>query len=187
MVAAILTAEAAFWALLVAGLLARYAARRPALSTWLLRGVPAVDVLLVALVVLDLAAGAEPTRAHALAAVYLGCTVAFGRATIAWADVRFRRHFRGVPAPAPPAPGSRAAVRALWLEWLRVVLAGAIAAPLLLALIAIDGFAVPATAEEVAQHPCWSTLALLGIVIAVWFLAGPAFAGTGRSERETAR
>ncbi|WP_230424927.1 hypothetical protein [Prauserella cavernicola] len=186
MVVAIVAAEAAFWVLLLGGLVVRYLARRERLSIWLLRGVPLVDVVLVTLVAADLAQGAAPSLAHALAAVYLGFTLAFGHATIAWADARFRHRFADGPAPVKPAKGSRAEVRGLWREWLRVVLAAAIAAGLLLVLVAVEGDPVPGSAEELARHPYWSVLALLGVITAGWFLAGPAFAGRGEPEHEGA-
>lgn len=183
MIAVIFAAEAAFWVFLVAGLAVRYLARQEQLSIWLLRCVPLVDVVLVALVAVDLARGAEPSRAHALAAVYLGFTVAFGHATISWADAWFRYRFSGGPRPNKPAKGSRQEVLALWREWLRVLLGSAIACGLLLVMLAIEGSIVPRSAEEAGQHPYWSTMSLLGIVTAIWFLAGPAFAGRGRVEQ----
>ena len=187
MIAAIFAAEAAFWVFLVAGLAARYLARQERLSSWLLRCVPLVDVVLVALVAVDLARGAEPTQAHALAAVYLGFTVAFGHATISWADARFRYWFNRGPKPDKPAKGSRAEVLALWREWLRVLLTSAIASALLLVMLAIDGSIVPGSAAEASQHPYWSMMSVLGIVTAIWFLAGPAFAGRGRVETDATR
>lgn len=183
MVAAILAAEAAFWVLLVAGLAARYLARQERLSSWLLRGVPLVDVVLVALVTVDLARGAEPSQAHALAAVYLGFTVAFGHSTISWADAWFRYRFSDGPRPNKPAKGSRAEVLALWREWLRVLLGSGIACGLLLVMLAIEGSIIPQSAGEAAQHPYWGMMSWLGIVTAIWFLAGPAFAGRGRVEQ----
>ncbi|MCA1195296.1 hypothetical protein [Saccharopolyspora sp. 6V] len=182
MVTAIFAAEIAFWVVLAAGLAARYPARRDRLGTLLLRAVPLVDLALVVLVAADLAGGAEPSRAHAFAAVYLGFTVAFGRATIAWADAWFHHRFAGGPRPATPAKGSRAEVVALWREWLRVLLADVIAGVVLLALAAVGGVALPRSLDELAHHPYWSVPPLLGIITAVWFLAGPAFAGTGRPE-----
>jgi hypothetical protein len=179
MIFAIVAAEAAFWIVLVTGLTTRYVLRRRVASTWLLSCVPLVDVALVVFVAIDVARGAEPVRAHALACTYLGVTVAFGRATIAWADTRFRHRFAGGPPPSKPPNGSPAAVRALWIEWLRVVLAAVIAATLLLVLIAATGFHVPASTDQLADDPYWGSMATLAVVTAVWFLAGPAFAGTG--------
>lgn len=177
MVAAIVAAEVAFRMLLIGGLSVRYLLRQNILSSWLLRCVPLVDVALLVLVGIDVAGGAAPpSRTHAEAAVHLGITVAFGHPTIAWADAHFRHRFAGGPRPTKPARGSRAEVRALWKEWFRVVGATAIATSLILVLIAVQGWHVPASAEELSQHPCWSMIGLAGIVTAIWF---PAFAGSG--------
>ena len=61
MLVAILVAEVLFWVVLAAGLAVRYLAGRERLSTWVLRGVPLVDLALVALVAVDIAAGAPIT------------------------------------------------------------------------------------------------------------------------------
>lgn len=180
MIVVILAAEAAFWVLLLVGLVVRYPLRRTGLSIWLLRCIPLVDVILVAVVVIDVTSGAPPSRVHALAGVYLGVTVAFGHSTIVWADGWFGHRFAGRPRPSKPAKGSRAAVRALWREWFRVVLAATIACTMLLALIAAAGIPVPISAQDLAQSPYWATMAQVGVVTGIWFLAGPAFAGRGR-------
>lgn len=187
MIAAIVAAEIAFWVVLVAGLTTRYVLRRERLSRVLLLCVPGVDLLLVTFVGIDIARGAEPSQGHALAAVYLGVTVAFGHSIIAWADARFRHRFAGGPRPVKPPKGSREAVRALWAEWLRLLLAVAIASVLLLAMIALEGEGVPASTDELGKDPYWGTMALMGIITAIWFLAGPAFAGTGDPAKDRGR
>jgi len=183
MIVAIAAAEIAFWVVLAAGLGARYVLRRPRLSRVLLLCVPVVDLLLVTFVAIDIARGAEPTQGHALAAVYLGVTVAFGHAIVGWADARFRHRFAGGPPPTKPAKGSRDEVRGLWREWFRVVVAVAIASVLLLVMIALQGTGVPSSSDELTRDPYWGTMATMGIVTGIWFLAGPAFAGTGGPRR----
>ncbi|GGF30635.1 hypothetical protein GCM10011519_00070 [Marmoricola endophyticus] len=187
MIVAIAAAEVAFWVVLGAGLLSRYVLRRPGLSRVLLLCVPLVDVLLLAFVVIDIAAGAPPSQGHALAAIYLGVTVMFGHSMVAWADVRFRHRFAGGPAPVKPAKGSRDAVRALWVEWFRVVGAVAIAAVLVLGMIAVRGVGVPDGLDAASKDPYWGSLTLMAVVTAIWFLAGPAFAGRGRADALTPR
>jgi hypothetical protein len=183
-IAAILAAEAAFWLVLVSGLLLRYVARAPRASTLVLASLPLVDLVLLALVAIDVAGGGEPTRAHAFAAMYLGFTVAFGRSVIAWADGWFRHRFAGGPRPAKPAKGSTAEVRAIWREWSRVVLGAAIAALCLLGMIALEGWHLPDWDDPTAIHPYWAAIHMLAIVVVVWFLAGPAFAGSGARDLE---
>lgn len=185
MIVAIATAEIAFWVVLLGGLTARYVLRREQLSTTLLLCVPLVDVALVCFVAVDIARGAPPSQGHALAAVYLGVTVAFGHSLVSWADARFKHRFAGGPKPVKPAKGSRAAVRALWVEWFRVVEAVAIAAVLLLIMIALDGFEIPTTSKQLETNPYWGTMVTMGLVTFIWFLAGPAFAGRGKDEPAT--
>lgn len=183
MIVAIVAAEVAFWLVLAAGLTTRYVLRRQRLSGALLVCVPLVDVALLCFVAVDIARGAPPSQGHALAAVYLGVTVAFGHSLVRWADAHFRHRFAGGPKPVKPAKGSRAEVRALWIEWFRVVLAVGIAAVLLLVMIALDGFDIPTDKAELTANPYWSTMAVAGLVTVIWFLAGPAFAGRGKLTR----
>ncbi|MCF7549590.1 hypothetical protein [Pseudonocardia sp. WMMC193] len=184
MIAAIIGAEVAFWALLLAGLALRYLARARRLSTVVLAGVPLVDLALLVLVAVDVLNGAPPTRPHAFAALYLGITVAFGHHIVQRTDTWFRYRFAGGPAPTRPPKGSTEEVRALWREWFRVLLAAAIGAACLLVMIGLEGGPAPADVEDAAGHPYWATLLLLPIVTGVWFLAGPAFAGRGDPTRD---
>lgn len=180
MIVAIVVAEVLFWVFLLGGLALRYILRARRASTVVLAAVPLVDVALLVFVTIDIADGAAPSQPHALAALYLGFTVAFGHSVVRWADVRFRHRFAGGPAPTKPQQGSPAAVRALWIEWVRVLLAAVIAVVGLLAMIMADGGGLPSSIEAAAEMPYWATIMLLGVVVAVWFLAGPAFAGRGR-------
>jgi hypothetical protein len=179
-IVAILVAEAAFWIFLLGGLALRYLMKARRLSTVALAAVPLVDVVLVVLIASDAAQGAEPTQAHALATIYLGVTVAFGHPIIRRTDAWFRYRFVGGPKPIKPPKGSTAEVRALWREWLRVVVSALIAAACLLGMIALEGGHLPRSIADVADHPYWAALMLIAFIVAVWFLAGPAFAGRGR-------
>lgn len=182
MVIAIVAAEIAFWVVLALGLATRYGLRWEQTSIWILRSVVLVDLTLVTLVAIHVASGAEPELAHSIAAAYLGFTVAFGHSTIAAVDARFRHRFAGGPSPVKLTKGSRAQVRALWVEWRRVLLAASIAIALILVLLAVDGFPVPESLGAAADDPYWSVIGLLVVITSVWFLAGPAFAGRGHNE-----
>ncbi|NDK91501.1 hypothetical protein GYA93_18235 [Gordonia desulfuricans] len=184
MIAAIIVAEIAFWVLLLAGLALRYVARARRLSTLVLAAVPVVDLALLVLVAVDVTRGAPPTRPHAFAALYLGITVAFGHHIIQRTDAWFRYRFAGGPKPLKAPKGSTAEVHAIWREWFRVVLAAALGASCLLIMIALEGWHTPASVDDAATHPYWATLLLLPIITAVWFLAGPAFAGRGDPTRD---
>ena len=84
------------------GLAARYALGRPRLGMALLVATPLVDLALLAVAAIDLRRGGEASLPHALAAVYVGVSVAWGRRLVDWADVRFVHRFGDGPAPGPP-------------------------------------------------------------------------------------
>jgi hypothetical protein len=107
--AAIIASEIAFWALIVAGLIARYPMRRPTMGAALLALTPLVDLILLTTAVIDIRQGAGADPRHGLAAVYLGVSIAFGPRMVAWADARFAHRFSGAPAPvrAPETDRSR--------------------------------------------------------------------------------
>lgn len=139
MIVFIAAAEIGFWVLVAAGLVTRYALRRRRLGMLLLAMTPLVDLALLAAVTLDLRDGATAAPAHALAAVYLGVSVAFGPRLIAWADVRVAHRFAGGPAPAPKPTSGPARTRAERRTWLRHALAWAIGCSLLLVATTLVG------------------------------------------------
>lgn len=99
MLIAIIACEVAFWIAIVGGLTARYVLRRPRLGSGLLVTAPLVDLVLLALVAVDLLDGGTASWHHGLAAVYIGVSVAYGHRMIAWADVRFEHRFAAGPPP----------------------------------------------------------------------------------------
>jgi hypothetical protein len=119
LIALIIVAEITFWLTLASGLAMRYLLRRPRLGLALLAATPVVDLGLLVATTIDLRRGGEAAFPHALAAVYMGVSVAWGKRMISWADVRFARRFAGGPAPElPPRSGRRHAARQR-REWLR--------------------------------------------------------------------
>ena len=164
-------AEVAFWVFLVAGLAARYLLRRRRLSSGLLLCVPLVDVVLVVASLADVGSGSPPGPVHGLAAVYLGITVAFGHSMVRWADVRFAHRFAGGPPP-PAKPSGRARIRHEWREFAKLVLAAVITLVVLAAVALVAGNPVPAPAAWLSD-PLWSWAGRLGVVGAIWFVAGP--------------
>ncbi|MGH3022428.1 MAG: hypothetical protein ACRDNI_02120 [Gaiellaceae bacterium] len=131
LIALIVAAEAAFWLLLVAGLATRYVFRRERLGIALLLATPLVDLALLAVTTVDLRRGGEAALPHALAAAYIGVSVAWGQRIIGWADARFAHRFAGGPAPErPPRTGREHAARQR-REWLRHLVAWATGTALL--------------------------------------------------------
>jgi hypothetical protein len=115
----IVAAEIAFWALLVSGLATRYLLRRPRLGLALLAATPVVDLVLLVATTIDLRQGGEAALPHALAAVYIGVSVAWGKRMVGWADVRFAHRFAGGPPPERAARTGRAHAARQRREWLR--------------------------------------------------------------------
>jgi hypothetical protein len=99
MLLAVIVCEVAFWVAVLGGLTARYVLRRPRLGTAMLVAAPVVDLVLLALVTVDLLGGGTASWHHGLAAVYIGASVAYGHRMVAWADTRFDHRFAGGPAP----------------------------------------------------------------------------------------
>lgn len=173
---AILGAEAAFWILLFGGLAVRYLLRQRRLSTIMLIGVPVVDLVLLVLTAVDLAAGEKPNLTHTLATIYLGFTVAFGHSLITKADAWFSHRFAGGPAPVKRPKAGPEHVRAAWLEWRRVVVAVVIAVGGLLAMQVMVGWAVPTSFAKANEDVVWSMMIRLVMIAGIWLIAGPVYA-----------
>lgn len=86
----IVACEIAFWVVIILGLVTRYVLKRNRLGMFFLALTPVIDLLLLVVTTVDLYRGAVATMAHAIAAVYIGVSIAFGKSMIAWADERFR-------------------------------------------------------------------------------------------------
>ncbi|BAQ09231.1 permease [Bacillus sp. OxB-1] len=90
----IIACEVGFWVVILLGLLTRYVFNRKKLGLFFLALTPVVDLLLLTVTAIDLYNGAAATQIHALAAVYLGVSIAFGKSMIRWADERFRYYVK---------------------------------------------------------------------------------------------
>lgn len=158
--------EVAFWVVLLLSLSARYLAQQEAVSRWLLRALPIIDLLLLAFTAIDLKAGTIATFAHGLAAVYVGFTVAFGSIAIRWADAHFAHRFASGPAPAGAPSGGWDIVRFDLALWLRCIVAWIIALVLVEALVAY-------VENEAATEPllAWCRFGFGTVVL--WFIFGP--------------
>jgi hypothetical protein len=178
----IIASEVGFWVMLAAGLAARYVLRWKRTSTVLLAAVPLLDVVLLAAVVVDLLHGAKAGNIHGIAAFYLGASLAFGPALVRWGDMRFAHRFAGGPPPSKLPKHGPEKLKAMWSEWLKVVLGAAISCAVLLFLILV--IATPAQANEL-----WKWMPRAGLITGIWLLAGPVyelFAGLGQRQDETA-
>lgn len=162
----IIGCEIGFWVVLAVGLLARYALRKPTLSTVLLVCVPLVDLVLVTVSIVDLRTGGTAATTHSLAAAYLGVSVAFGPEMVRRADARFAHRYGEGPKPEPPPKHGAAKVRHEWTMWTRclVALLLSCALALLMFLLAAPG------SDPLAL---WNFQVQLAIVTAVWFVGWP--------------
>lgn len=131
----IIACEIGFWVLIALGLIARYVLRRPRLGAVLLVLTPVVDLVLLLAVGVDLRTGGDATRAHAIAAIYLGFSIVYGHRMIRWADAWFA--YRFADGPRPVRLYGAAYAKACWLGVVRTALAVGIAAGVLVLLIAI--------------------------------------------------
>lgn len=162
----IVSCEVAFWLFLVSGLSARYIFKQQRLSTILLYLVPWIDVVLLGAVVIDLRSGSLATFAHGLAAAYIGFTVAFGKATLNWADKAFAHRFSNGPKPEkPPSYGKE--LFFYELKWFGRCLI-AVGITIALSFAAIIAVNDPA---RTAAFNLWTMLP--PVTAALWCLFGP--------------
>ncbi|MFI6484900.1 hypothetical protein ACIBH1_43760 [Nonomuraea sp. NPDC050663] len=131
--AVIIACEIGFWVLIALGLASRYLWNKRTLSNILLLSTPVLDLILLAVAVLDMRSGATFDLRHGLAAAYLAYSIVFGHRTIKWADAKFHHRYAGGPPPAP-APTGPARTRYEWGFWLRILLAYGIACGVLVAM-----------------------------------------------------
>ncbi len=162
----IVACEIGFWVLVLGGLLLRYLARLSRTSMVVLALVPVLDVVLLAVVAIDLARGGEVAFAHRIAPIYLGATVMFGHRMIAWADVRFAHRFADGPPPTPIPKKGPVRRRHEWREFARWLGAAGISA----AITALLGFTV---ADDAQREVMFGSFQMLGVVTVIWFVTGP--------------
>lgn len=86
----IIACEIGFWAFILLGLSFRYLLKKEKLGFIFLALTPVVDLILIIAATFDLYSGTPATKAHALAAIYIGISVGFGKSMIRWADEHFQ-------------------------------------------------------------------------------------------------
>ncbi|MBP3039614.1 hypothetical protein J9303_08950 [Bacillaceae bacterium Marseille-Q3522] len=130
----IIVCEISFWVIILAGLVTRYIFKNKKLGLILLAFTPLVDLILLIAASIDLYRGAVATTAHALAAVYIGVSVAFGKKMIQWADERFQYYFLKSGAKPVRLTGIEHGIHYL-KGWLRHLFAYVIGSGLLMIVI----------------------------------------------------
>lgn len=130
----IVTCEIAFWVVIVLGLVTRYVFKLNKLGLFLLALTPVIDFILLITTSVDLYRGATATQAHAIAAVYIGTSIAFGKSMIQWADERFQ-YYVTKQGPRPTQRFGREYAKHYLKGWVRHVLSYLIGAGLLAGMI----------------------------------------------------
>ncbi|MGG4398084.1 hypothetical protein ABEX25_27720 [Paenibacillus thiaminolyticus] len=162
---AIVASEIGFWVVILLGLFARYVLKRQKLGLILLALTPVIDLILLVTTSIDLYGGATATTAHALAAVYIGVSIAFGKDMIAWADARFRYYVTKQGANPLTRYGIEYAKHYL-KGWIRHVLAYLIGAGMLLGLIyLIDDASRTEALSGVTR--IWTVIVGIDLIIAI--------------------
>jgi len=160
----IIACEIGFWVLLALGLFARYVWNLQKTSAMILLCVPLVDVALLIATTVDLSSGRSAEFAHGLAAVYLGFTAVYGHSIIKWADAYVAYKFYSGKKNSVNIYGWTYA-KYEWLQWLRGVLACAIAAILLsMAIFYIDNPSKTEALDQWYANMFW----VLGIWLVFW-------------------
>lgn len=126
----IVASEIAFWVVIVLGLFTRYVLKQKKAGLLLLALTPVVDVVLLVVTSVDLYRGATATIPHALAAVYIGVSLAFGKSMIQWADEKFQQYVTKEGTPKPKLYGMEYA-KHYAKSWFRHLFAYVIGAALL--------------------------------------------------------
>jgi len=129
----IVICEIAFWIVILLGLVTRYIVKKEKLGLFFLTLTPVIDLFLLVFTGWDLYNGAVATKAHAIAAIYIGVSIAFGKSMIQWADERFQYYIlKQGPKPIQKT-GLDYAIH-YFKGWLRHLLAYCIGANLLLGI-----------------------------------------------------
>lgn len=162
----IIGCEISFWLVLFLGLAVRYLFKRKRLGNILLLGLPALDLVLLAVTAVDLGSGTPADFAHGLAAAYLGFTVAFGSIAVSWADQRFAHWLADAPGPIKAPKRGWPALRYELLLWVRCLVAVAITLTIIRSLIA---YVNDESATEALNE--WFQIAIGCAVF--WFVVGP--------------
>lgn len=170
MVFYIILAEISFWIFIAAGLMARYLFKKSRLSLWLLGATPLIDALLIILTVMDLKNGGEAQFAHALATIYIGVSIAFGKQMIHWADDQFQYFILKTKRRPPKTQGIEKGKKEV-KGWLRHLLAYIIGGGCMGAMI----WLLPETNTEAIFNTwrVWSLALLIDFVISFSYLLFP--------------
>lgn len=167
----IVASEIAFWVVIILGLTVRYLFKQKKLGLLLLALTPVIDLLLLIITTVDLYRGAVASTAHAIAAVYIGVSIAFGKSMIEWADERFR-YYVTKEGPKPKALYGMEHAKHYFKSWFRHALAYAIGAGLLAGSIYLIDDA-PRTEALAGVLKLWTVVLGIDLIIALSHFTWP--------------
>jgi len=167
----IVISEILFWVTIILGLFARYVLKRNKLGMVLLAATPLIDCILLATTSIDLYRGATASTVHAIAAVYIGVSLAFGKSMITWADNYFRYYVTKQGAKPAKRYGTEHATH-YFKSWIRHVFAFIIGAGILQLLILL--IADAARTESLASvTQIWLIVLGIDLIIAISYFIWP--------------
>ncbi|GFZ88413.1 hypothetical protein GCM10010978_30020 [Compostibacillus humi] len=167
----IIACEIGFWVFVMLGLFSRYILRKKTLGLFFLAMTPAVDLVLLIVSGIDLYHGAHATFAHALAAVYIGVSVAFGKQMIRWADEKFQTHVLKQQVQRKKLYGLEYA-KIEFKGWSRHLLAYLIGAGLI-GLTVVFIHDLERTAAMLRVLATWTAVLIIDLIISVSYFIFP--------------
>ncbi|MFJ7405496.1 MULTISPECIES: hypothetical protein [unclassified Lysinibacillus] len=171
MIAWIITAEIAFWIVILIGLICRYRFKKPKLSIIFFALTPVIDLLLVLLTAMDLRAGTPASISHGIAAVYIGVSIAYGKTMITWADEKFQQWFLKLPVEKKQLTGLAKGIHEIKMLGLHVI-AYVISASLLYAMIVFIG-QLTDTSSLLQVMKVWGIILIIDAIISFSYIIFP--------------
>ncbi|MFJ7666159.1 hypothetical protein ACIQXI_03585 [Lysinibacillus sp. NPDC097195] len=171
MIAWIITAEIAFWVVIILGLICRYRLKKPKLSIVFFALTPVIDFLLIVLTVVDLRAGTPASTSHGIAAVYIGVSIAYGKTMIAWADEKFQQWFLKQPTAKKRLTGLAKGIHEIKMLGLHVI-AYAISASFLYAMTVFIG-QLADTSSLLQVMKVWGIVLIVDALISFSYIIFP--------------
>lgn len=167
----IVASEIGFWVVIIAGLVTRYVFKLDKLGLLFLALTPVIDLILLVTSSVDLYRGATATTAHALAAVYIGVSIVFGKSMIQWADERFR-YYINKQGPKPIKRYGIDYAKHYFKSWLKHVLSYILGAGFLVILIFLINDA-DRTKALLQMLQLWSLILGIDLVISITYFIWP--------------
>jgi hypothetical protein len=167
----IVVCEVAFWLFIILGLMTRYVFKFKTAGFILLAFTPVIDLILLMTTGIDLYNGATATIAHAIAAVYIGISLSYGKSMIEWADIRFQ-YYVMKQGEKPRKRFGLEHSKHYFSGWLKHLLAYAIGASLI--ILGIFLIQDPARTEALSGFlNTWSMVLAIDLVISISYFIWP--------------